>query len=125
MKKFFAIFLCLFFSVTFVIGQSLDFPIEKPDFSTITGVFSSFGILYTVLVWIGGYLSPFIPGINRIGDTFYRVAAMAVCIIAVFVIFGFKIDVIAAVINFALANLLHNGVFKPLKKVLAPPLDLA
>jgi lysylphosphatidylglycerol synthetase-like protein (DUF2156 family) len=121
-KKTFAIMLLMCFSVAFLVAQNVGIPVEKPDFSTVTGVFSSFGILYTVLTWIGGYLSPFIPGINKIGDTFYRVAAMAVVILAAFLLFGFKIDVIAAVINFAIANLLHNGLIKPVKSILDKPM---
>lgn len=121
MNKFLGIMLLIAFSVSFLVAQNIGFPVEKPDFSTLTGVFSSFGILYTVLTWIGGYLSPFVPVINKIGDKFYRVAAMAVVILAAFLLFGFKIDVIAAVVNFAIANLLHNGLVKPVRNYLDKP----
>lgn len=71
--------------------------------------------LYGAVVIILGYLSPIIPGLNKIQKPVYRVFAIAIVLIIAFVSFGWA-QVIPLLLTYATSTSLYELIFKLIKK---------
>lgn len=54
--------------------------VDSTSYASNTGFANAVEWLYGGLIIIAGYISPFIPGINKISNTIYRVLALAIII---------------------------------------------
>lgn len=106
--------------VTFGQTDSLEVVIPNPG-SSAPGEFLAgwVEVLYGALVVIGGYLSSFVPGLNKIDKTVYRVAAFALAVGALFVAFT-PMSAFSAVVTYAMSTSIYELVLKVFKKTPQP-----
>ena len=95
--------------------DSLEVIIPKPDSTPGDFLAGWVEVLYGALVVIGGYLSSFIPGLNKIDKTVYRVAAFALAVGALFVAFT-PMSAFSAVVAYAMSTSIYELILKLFKK---------
>lgn len=85
------------------------------DTSTPQSLFGSLEVLYGALVIIGGYISAFIPGLNMIPKSVFRVLAFAIILALAFVLFGFA-DVLPLALSYAASTSIYETILKWIKR---------
>lgn len=94
-----------------------------PDKITdLTTSLSWWDFLYVLIFTILGYLSPFIPGLRKIGDTEIRVVVGGVVLIMIFVAMDFNNALMLAVEFFA-ATQLYKYILSAIKKTPKPTVE--
>ena len=134
MKKIFSYCLLAFFFSAAVLypaivfcndSLSLTLPLSFDFSSPAVALKSSNLIISTLIALVVGYLSPYIPFINRIDKTAWRVAAIIIPALVVVAIFGFKGDAftvfITTIWGLFSANSTHMYAIKPVGKSLNLP----
>lgn len=106
--------LSLFFIiVSFTAFGQLD-DLGNIDNSTVESWFGSIEMIYGIVVLVGGYLSSFIPFLNKIESGTYRVFTFALVVGLGFVWFGS--DIISLAVTYAASTSLYEVIFKLFKK---------
>jgi len=107
-------------ALTFVAFGSLyaQTPGGPVDTTSPASILGSDEFIYGALVIVGGYLSAYIPGLNKIKPGVYRVLALAVAIGVVFIVFGFDASILSLILTYALSTSAYETV---LKRVLPSP----
>jgi hypothetical protein len=96
--------------------DSITTTFPTPDSSTAGEFLAGWvELLYGALVVIGGYLSSFIPGLNKIDKTVYRVAAFALAVGALFVSFT-PMSAFSTVVTYAMSTSIYELILKLFKK---------
>lgn len=106
--------LAMFFTVAAFTGLYA----ETLDTSSPEALIGSIDYIYGILVIIGGYLSAYIPVLNKIEDGAYRVLALAVIIGIGFVFFGAPILKLA--MSYAASTSLYEVVLRLIFKSAKP-----
>lgn len=94
-----------------------------PDKITdLTTSLSWWDFLYVLIFTVLGYLSPFIPGLRKIGDTEIRVIVGGIVLIMIFVAMGFN-NALMLAIEFFTATKLYEYIFSLIKKTPKPTVE--
>jgi len=108
----------LLFSLLFTVigfGQEIVLPpIIGPD-SPLTDLLSWTDLLYGAIVILMGYVSQYIPGINKIPKTVYRVLAIGLIVGAMFLLMG-KSNAFGLLFAFLSATNFYELLLKFIKK---------
>lgn len=80
------------------------------DLSSPDTLFGGMEMLYGALVVIGGYISAFIPGINKIDNSIFRVLAWAILTGLGFFLFGGK--VLSLALTYAASTSIYEIILK-------------
>lgn len=97
-----------------VFGQGTDFTdgaINEDTYSGLANFTESIEWVYGFLVIVTGYLSVFIPGLNKIDKSVYRVLALAVVIGAAF-FFGGETSIFNLVITYTISTSFYETILK-------------
>jgi hypothetical protein len=97
-----------------VFGQGTDFTdgaISEDTYSGLGNFTESIEWVYGFLVIVTGYLSVFIPGLNKIDKSVYRVLALAVVIGAAF-FFGGETSIFNLVITYTISTSFYETILK-------------
>lgn len=98
---------------------NFDIPEKIIDLATsLTWWDFLFVLIFTLL----GYISPFIPGLRKIGDTEIRVVVGGIVLIMIFVAMDFN-SALLLVIEFVAATKLYEHVFSLIKKTPKPTVE--
>jgi hypothetical protein len=113
MKRFFSLFILLAVIVSTIVAQTT--PTEVIDAvknaESPTDLFSHTTVITALIMSFLGYLSPFIPVINKIPSTTYQVASVAIITIIGGIMFGFA-DVWQGAIAYLISTNLYTHIFK-------------
>ena len=85
------------------------------DISTPAALFGNIEALYGVLVIVGGYLTAFIPGLNKINDGTLRVLAWAVITAVGFLMFDSG-SVLSLSVTYAISTSLYEVILQWFRK---------
>ncbi len=117
MKAFFSKFLFLTLLLTCAVAfaqEPFPLPDDPKQFPTLVNFLSWYEYLYGAVVLIVGYLTAYIPGINKIPSVAWRVFAAALCIAGIFLALG--ASGIGLAFNFLLSTNLYNLIFQNIFK---------
>lgn len=102
-------------------NPNFDIPGKIEDLATSL---TWWDFLYILIFTLLGYVSPFIPGLRKIGDTEIRVVVGGVVLIMIFVAMDFN-SAIKLVLEFITATKLYEYVFSLIAKTPKPKVEAA
>lgn len=119
----------LFLLLMITLAVSLAFPVMAQEASSVfpwepppmTEWFGALEQVFAVLVVIGGYLSPKIPGLKQINSATYRVLAFAILVGAGFWYFG--ADILGLAMSYFFSTSFYEVVLKAIKPSPKPKLE--
>lgn len=94
-------------------GEVLD---SIKDAKSWQELFALSDAIYGALILIGGYITPFIPGLNQIPKKVYQVLTLSIILGAVFIMFGSTTFVSGPVI-YAIVTSVYEIFLKPIPKM--------
>jgi hypothetical protein len=116
LQKFFSVILTVFFTFTsiYVFGQEATVPagvISETTYTSLSEFIKGIEWVYGFLVIVTGYLSSFIPGLNKIDKAVYRVLALAFVIGAAFY-FGGQASLFNLVVTYTISTSFYETILK-------------